>query len=91
MSYLVSGANWNGLHAYTPDFPMDDLNKAVPIYEEWEGWQSLLTGITEEGELPQETRTYLERIERSVEVPVAIASVGGDRSETIYRHGFRGI
>jgi adenylosuccinate synthase len=50
-----------------------------------------LTGITEEGELPQETRTYLERIERSVEVPVAIASVGGDRSETIYRHGFRGI
>lgn len=56
-----------------------------PIYTEMKGWQADLTGMTTYGELPEELKTYIEFIEKEVEVPIKVVSVGPDRKQTILK------
>ncbi|WP_026711666.1 adenylosuccinate synthase [Flavobacterium filum] len=56
-----------------------------PIYQEMKGWQADLTGMTSYNELPQELKTYIEFIEKELEVPIKVVSVGPDRKQTILR------
>jgi len=57
----------------------------TPIYTEFKGWQADLTGMTIFDSLPAELKDYIEFIEREVEVPIKIVSVGPDRKQTIER------
>ncbi|OYU80178.1 MAG: adenylosuccinate synthase [Flavobacterium sp. BFFFF1] len=57
----------------------------TPIYTEYSGWQADLTGMTTYNELPAELKSYIEFIEKEVEVPIKIVSVGPDRKQTIMR------
>lgn len=54
-----------------------------PIYTEFNGWQADLTGLTTFDSLPKELKDYIEFIEKEVEVPITIVSVGPDRKQTI--------
>ncbi|HEU4496995.1 MAG TPA: adenylosuccinate synthase [Flavobacterium sp.] len=54
-----------------------------PVYVEKKGWKADLTGMTSYGELPAELKEYVEFIEKFVEVPVRVISVGPDRTQTI--------
>ncbi|MFN7172786.1 MAG: adenylosuccinate synthase [Fimbriimonadaceae bacterium] len=54
-----------------------------PIYEEHPGWAEDLTGCRNPEDLPASVVQYLQRIEDFTGVPVAIASVGPDRDQTI--------
>ena len=56
-----------------------------PIYKEFKGWEADLTGMTTYDELPVELKAYIEFIEKVVEVPIQIVSVGPDRKQTITR------
>ena len=56
-----------------------------PIYTEMKGWQADLTGMTTYEELPSELKTYIEFIEKELEVPINVVSVGPDRTQTITR------
>ena len=56
-----------------------------PIYTEMKGWQADLTGMTTYNELPEELKTYIEFIEKEVEVPIKVVSVGPDRKQTILK------
>ncbi|HRE77032.1 MAG TPA: adenylosuccinate synthase [Flavobacterium sp.] len=56
-----------------------------PIYTEMKGWQADLTGMTTYDELPKELKTYIEFIEKEVEVPIKVVSVGPDRKQTILK------
>jgi adenylosuccinate synthase len=56
-----------------------------PIYTEMKGWQADLTGMTTYNELPQELKTYIEFIEKELEVPIKVVSVGPDRKQTILK------
>lgn len=56
-----------------------------PIYTEMKGWQADLTGMTSYEELPIELKTYIEFIEKELEVPIKVVSVGPDRKQTILR------
>lgn len=56
-----------------------------PVYTEMKGWQADLTGITTYDALPQELKAYIDFIEKEVEVPIKIVSVGPDRTQTIYK------
>ena len=56
-----------------------------PVYKEFKGWQADLTGMTTYDELPAELKAYIEFIEKEVEVPIHIVSVGPDRKQTITR------
>jgi adenylosuccinate synthase len=57
----------------------------TPIYTEFKGWKADLTGMSSYDELPNELKTYIDFIEKEVEVPIKIVSVGPDRMQTIHK------
>lgn len=61
-----------------------DLARVEVSYEELEGWSGDLRGCRKYEDLPEATRAYLRFIEEKTKTPVAIASIGPDREETIY-------
>ncbi len=60
-------------------------NKVQPVYENLEGWQSDLTGMRELAELPKQLNDYIEFIEKQMDIPITIVSVGPDRMQTIVK------
>ena len=64
-----------------------DLNtkKIKPIYKEFNGWKEDVTKTTKFEDLPINLKKYLNFLEKEIQVPVKIVSVGPDRKETIYR------
>ena len=67
----------------------ESMSEMEPIYEELPGWQESTLGVTDYAALPQAARTYLERLQELVEVPIDIISTGADRVHTIVlRHPF---
>ncbi len=67
----------------TEEFPIDDAEHAVPIYESLPGWQADLSGARTIAALPDAARRYVERIERDVGCPIVLVSIGSRRDETI--------
>jgi len=67
------------------DFPasLKVLGSCEPVYEILPGWSEDISGIKTMQALPQNVKTYLERIEALTETPIQIASVGADRNQTI--------
>lgn len=61
------------------------FHKAEPIYEESPGWRTEITGARKWLDLPREARSYVERIEDLVEVPITQISVGAEATETVAR------
>lgn len=57
----------------------------TPIFVEKKGWAADLTGMTTYEELPVELKEYIEFIEKEVEVPIKVVSVGPDRTQTIMK------
>ena len=62
---------------------IQELERCRPVFEELPGWTEDLRGARRYEELPAATRSYLQRVEELVEVPIQIISVGPDREETI--------
>ncbi len=62
------------------------LDRAVPIYEETEGWMTRTSGITAYGELPEKAKAYIEKIEKVSGCPVVLVSVGAAREQTIWKN-----
>jgi len=57
----------------------------TPIFVEKKGWNNDLTGMTTYEELPVEFKDYIAFIEKELEVPIKIISVGPDRTQTIVK------
>ncbi|GGX09630.1 adenylosuccinate synthase [Aquimarina muelleri] len=57
----------------------------TPIYTEIKGWAEDLTGMTEASQLPKELNDYISFLEKELETPITIVSVGPDRKQTIHR------
>ena len=67
-------------------FPFNiEPENVEPIYTKFKGWQADLTKMTTKEELPQNLLDYIDFIEKEVEVPIKIVSVGPDRKQTILR------
>ncbi|GAA3622212.1 adenylosuccinate synthase [Flavivirga jejuensis] len=56
-----------------------------PIYTELNGWEEDLTEMSETSQLPQTLNEYIEFLEKELEIPITIVSVGPDRKQTIFR------
>jgi adenylosuccinate synthase len=66
--------------------PFDiDAKYVKPVYETLEGWQEDLTGIKNASELPNALNHYIEYLEKHLEVPITVVSVGPDRTQTLFR------
>ena len=57
----------------------------TPIYTEFEGWTEDLTKMTEASQLPKQLNDYIDFLEKELEIPITIVSVGPDRTQTINR------
>jgi adenylosuccinate synthase len=60
-----------------------DPNYLKPITEKLKGWNVDLTAIHSKDKLPDELINYVKYIEKAVNTPISIVSVGPDRLQTI--------
>lgn len=68
----------------TRDFPYE-IDSVEPIYEELPGWRTNMTQFTSEDQFPKAFSDYIAFLERELETPVRIVSIGPDRQQTIVR------
>tara|TARA_R110002049_G_scaffold13550_17_gene59060 strand:- start:7190 stop:8461 length:1272 start_codon:yes stop_codon:yes gene_type:complete len=57
----------------------------VPVYTEMKGWKEDLTKMSDASQFPIELNDYISFLEKELEVPIKIVSVGPDRKQTIHR------
>ena len=58
---------------------------ALSFTEDMPGWESDTTGVRAYDDLPPNARKYVERVEELLDTPVALISVGPERTESIVR------
>ncbi len=67
-------------------FPFSiEPNNVTPEYIELPGWKEDLTQMSTEEEFPAEFNAYIAFLEKELETPIKIVSVGPDRKQTIFR------
>jgi len=72
-----------GVQDYLPyDISSYDIQ---PLYEELNGWEEDLTQLNEVTQFPKNFLDYIDYLEKALETPIKIVSVGPDRAQTIYR------
>ena len=81
---VATAYNYKGEVIHHLPYNIEEEN-VTPIYTEFKGWKQDLTGLTTFDSLPKELKDYIEFIEKEVEVPIKIVSVGPDRKQTITR------
>jgi adenylosuccinate synthase len=69
----------------TPPLLSDHFGDAEAVYEDLPGWKESTVGVRSYEALPANARSYLERLQSLVEVPITIISTGPDRDQTIIR------
>ncbi len=65
-------------------FSIDD-DKIEPMYVELPGWKTPMSSMTSESQFPKEFKDYIAFLEKELGTPIAIVSVGPDRTQTIER------
>ena len=67
-------------------FPFNiEAENVTPVYSEMDGWKEDLTKMTSADQLPKALNEYIDFLEKELEVPIKIVSVGPDRTQTILR------
>jgi len=61
------------------------LERANPVYEDFEGWLDDLHGVRAMADLPDAARRYVAALEAQAGVPIVLLSVGPERTQTIER------
>ncbi|MDB9960716.1 adenylosuccinate synthase [Oceanihabitans sp.] len=55
-----------------------------PIYSDFSGWKEDLTKMTDKSQFPKELNDYIDFLEKELEIPIHVVSVGPDRKQTIF-------
>lgn len=75
--YIIDGEK-------TDKQPYDIVNKKVEaVYTELKGWNCSLDKIQDKNNLPTEFKHYIDFLEKELEIPITVISIGPNRSETI--------
>lgn len=83
VAYKINGVE-------TKEFPYSIEDGTLePVYATIPGWKTTMNGITDEKDFSQAFKNYIEFLERELETPITIVSVGPDRAQTIVRNGFK--
>ena len=62
---------------------IEDVQKCKPIYKEFEGWNIIDKDAEKISDLPEEAQKYLKFIEKELQIPITLISIGPGRKETI--------
>ncbi|MBR0080653.1 MAG: adenylosuccinate synthase [Synergistaceae bacterium] len=63
----------------------ESLSEIKPVYETLPGWDEDITNCKTFAELPENAQSYVNYIEKTLNVPVVLIGVGADRNQTINR------
>jgi adenylosuccinate synthase len=75
--YIINGEKMD----YFP-YDVNDV-EVTPVLEEVKAWNTDLTKLTSYNDAPKELKDYVTYLERILEVPITIVSVGPDRTQTL--------
>ncbi|NOY47224.1 MAG: adenylosuccinate synthase [Chlorobi bacterium] len=62
-----------------------EAHNVTPIYTAFKGWAADLTTMEDASQLPKELNDYIAFLEKELEIPIKIVSVGPDRKQTIFK------
>ncbi len=80
VAYKIDGKETN-------QFPFSiDGNTIEPVYVTLPGWKTDMTRFKSESEFPQQFSEYIKFLEKELETPITIISIGPDREQTIERN-----
>ncbi len=65
-------------------FNIEEEN-VTPIYTDFKGWAADLTAMEDISQLPKELSDYITFLEKELDIPIKIVSVGPDRKQTIFK------
>ena len=82
---ICVGYEIDGTVLDTPPLLPAHFGECRAVYEEHPGWKESSVGITRYEELPANARSYIERLQGLVGIPIDIISTGPDREQTIIR------
>lgn len=73
----------------TRDFPYSiDSDSIKPVFRTLPGWQCDMSGMKSTDQFPKAFNDYIDFLEKELQVPIAIVSIGPDREQTIIRKEF---
>ena len=78
-SYIYMGKEINHLPCNI------EAENLKPVYTEFMGWSEDLTKMENASTLPETLMTYISFLEKELQIPIKIVSVGPDRKQTIFR------
>lgn len=78
VAYDVDGKRYD-----VPPASIQELERAVPIYETIPGWHEDISEAQTLDDLPEAAVAYIKRIEALCDVPVTIVSVGPERHQVV--------
>mgnify|MGYP001994212098 CR=1 FL=1 len=81
---VCTSYNYNGKDVEHFPYNIDEDNLSAN-YTSLPGWDKDLTGLTDISELPSELNAYITYLEKELEVPITVVSVGPDRTQTLMR------
>ena len=80
---VCTGYTLNGKALETLPAALESFENCQPVYEELPGWKTDITGAKTFDELPENARTYVQRLQELAGCPIVIVSVGPRRDQTI--------
>ena len=66
-------------------FPFELNENTKPVFKKVSGWHQDITKCKKEKDFPLELSNYIKYLEKELEIPISIVSVGPNRTETIIR------
>ena len=63
----------------------EEVGRATPVYERFPGWSEEIHDARVAGDLPPNARAYVDALEQIAAVPIALVSVGPERTQTVAR------
>jgi adenylosuccinate synthase len=78
--YMLDGKEIHNIPALEGDY-----NRVVPQYTTMPGWSEDITNCESFEQLPENAKAYILAIEKELELPITIVSVGPNRLQTIVR------
>ena len=78
ISYKIKNKNYTEIPASTYEY-----ENCKPIYKTFNGWRKDISKIRKFSDLPKEVKAYIKFIEKELNVPIKIISVGPERKANI--------
>ena len=81
---VCTAYNYKGKEVHHLPFNIEPEN-VTPVFTEFKGWKEDITKMKDASQFPKELKEYIEFLEKELETPISVVSVGPDRNQTINR------